>query len=86
MSMEIKGNYENSYLDRLQNKKQEEVVGAANDRESQNGLGSSPTPKDEYISSEKSGIKPSGLYRMGQDENGNPKVLYDDPESVKLNL
>ncbi len=39
-----------------------------------------PAPKDEYISSEQSGSRPSGLYRMGQDENGNPKVLYDDPK------
>ena len=39
-----------------------------------------PIPKDEYISSEKSGNRPSGLYRMGQDKNGNPKVLYDRPQ------
>ena len=31
----------------------------------------------------KSGNKPSGLYRMGQDENGNPKILYDDPKKVQ---
>jgi len=43
-----------------------------------------PMPKDEYISSEKSGLKPSGLYRMGQDENGNPKVLYDDPKKAQM--
>ncbi|MBE5949154.1 MAG: hypothetical protein E7261_09020 [Lachnospiraceae bacterium] len=42
-----------------------------------------PVPKDEYISSEKSGNKPSGLYRMGQDDNGNPKVLYDDPKKAE---
>lgn len=34
--------------------------------------------KDEYISSEKSGSKPSGLYYLGKDENGNPRVVYDD--------
>ena len=37
-------------------------------------------PQDEYISSEKSGDKPSGLYRVGQDENGNRKLFYDDPK------
>lgn len=37
---------------------------------------------DEYISSERSGVKPSGLYRLGQDGNGNPKVLYDDPKKA----
>ena len=42
-----------------------------------------PVLKDEYISSEKSGNKPSGLYRMGLDENGNPKVLYDAPKKVE---
>lgn len=41
-----------------------------------------PIPKDEYISSEKSGDRPSGLYRLGQDENGNPKVLFDDPKKT----
>ena len=41
-----------------------------------------PVPKDEYISSEQSGSRPSGLYHMGKDENGNPKVLYDDPKKV----
>ena len=39
-----------------------------------------PILKDEYISSEKSGSKPSGLYRLRQDENGNLKVMYDDPK------
>lgn len=39
-------------------------------------------PKDEYISSDKSGEKPSGLYRLGQDENGNKKLIYDDPNKT----
>lgn len=34
---------------------------------------------DEYISSEKSGAKPNGLYRVEQDENGNKKVTFEDP-------
>ena len=25
------------------------------------------------------------MYRMGQDENGNPKVLYDDPKKCTAN-
>lgn len=32
---------------------------------------------DEYISSEKSDAKPSGLYRLGKDESGSPRVFYD---------
>lgn len=39
-----------------------------------------PVPRDEYIGSEVSERKPSGLYRLGQDENGHPKVLYDAPK------
>ena len=40
------------------------------------------TIQDEYISSEKSTEKPSGLYRLGQDENGNPKIFFDDPKKI----
>jgi len=84
MSMEVNSHYEdykNEFLERLQEGKDKakevgKEQGAANTRES------SPVPKDEYISSEKSGSRPSGLYRMGKDENGNPKVLYDDPKKA----
>ncbi len=80
MSMEVSGNYRNytnDYLERLQEerdkaKETEKELSAGNKMES------IPIPKDEYISSEHSGSKPSGLYHMGQDENGNPKVLFDD--------
>ena len=34
---------------------------------------------DEYIRSEKTGMRPSGLYRLGEDENGSPKIFFDDP-------
>lgn len=39
-------------------------------------------PQDEYISSEKSGAKPTGLYHVGQDEEGNKKIFYDDPKKA----
>ena len=42
-------------------------------------------PQDEYISSEKSGKKPTGLYRIGQDENGNRKIFFDDPKADHAN-
>ncbi len=93
MSMEVSGIYgrgvanaacdaqgcKNDYPERLrEGKDQAKEVGkdqgAANKKE---GI---PVPRDEYISSGKSGSRPSGLYRMGQDENGNPKVLYEDPK------
>ena len=33
---------------------------------------------DEYIPEEKE--EPSGLYYLGKDENGQPKIYFDDPE------
>ena len=84
MSMEVSSNYKdykNDYLERLQE-------GKDNIKEAGKGQGAGnknegiPVPKDEYISSEQSGSRPSGLYRMGQDENGSPKVLYDDPKKA----
>lgn len=84
MSMEVSGNYKdykNDYLDRLQEGKEKtEEVGK--EQGTGNRSESIPVPKDEYISSEKSGSRSSGLYRMGKDENGNPKVLYDDPKKA----
>lgn len=84
MSMEVSGNYKdykNDYLERLQEEKRKaqeagKAQGAGNKSE---GI---PVPKDEYISSGQSGSRPSGLYHMGKDENGNAKVLYDDPKKV----
>ena len=84
MSMEISSNYKdykNEYLDRVQTG-QDKVKEASQDQRGEDKNEGIPVPKDEYISSEKSGSKPSGLYRLGQDENGNPKVMYDDPKRV----
>lgn len=39
--------------------------------------------RDEYIPSEKD--EPIGLYSMEQDENGNPKIKLDSPESKPAN-
>ena len=38
--------------------------------------GKTAIPQDEYIPSEESENNPSGLYHIGQDENGKPKVIY----------
>ena len=76
MSMKIGENYpggSTEYLEKMQPKAE-----SIKETENQVNGNSIPVPRDEYISSEKSGNKPSGLYRMGQDENGNPKVLYDE--------
>lgn len=39
-------------------------------------------PHDEYISSEKSGAKPTGLYRIGQDADGSRKIIFDGPKKT----
>lgn len=39
-------------------------------------------PQDEYISSEKAGAKPTGLYHVGQDEEGNRKIFFDGPKKA----
>ena len=81
MSMKIGENYpgcSTEYFEKMQQKAE-----PVKETEKQVNGSSIPVPKDEYISSEKSGSKPSGLYRVEQDENGNPKVLYDDPKKVQ---
>ena len=83
MAMEINGNYNYRRTDHeesLKARQQEKADGVQREREAGNDSEGIPVPKDEYISSERSGRKPSGLYRLGQDENGSPKVLYDDPK------
>ena len=84
MSMEVSGNYKdykNDYLESLQEER-EKAKETGKGQGVENKSESIPVPKDEYISSGQSGSRPSGLYRMGQDENGNPKVLYDDPKKA----
>ncbi len=83
MAMEINGSYgsyNTDYEEALRAKRQERTEEAERAREAGKDAGAGPVPKDEYISSEASGNRPSGLYRLGQDEDGNPKVLYDDPK------
>lgn len=82
MSMEISGNYKdykNEYLERAQTE-QDKVKRTSQEQRAEDKSEGVPIPKDEYISSEKSSSKPSGLYRLGRDENGNPKVMHDDPK------
>lgn len=84
MSMEISSNYmdcKNDYLERLQEKR-EKAKEAPKEQGAGNKSEGIPVLKDEYISSEQSGSRPSGLYHMRKDENGNPKVLYDDPKKA----
>ena len=85
MSMEVRGNYKdytNDYLERLQ-EEWDKAKETGKEQDAGNKNEGIPVPKDEYISSEKSGSKPSGLYHIGKDENGNPKVMYDDPKKAE---
>lgn len=83
MAMEINrsyNHYETDYEEQLRARRQEKAEEAEEAKKAEKDSNGIPAPKDEYISSEASGNKPSGLYRLGQDENGNPKVIYDDPK------
>ena len=70
MAMQINGNYDHSrtdYAERVKEKQEAERAEKAKEagRETaEKGSGKSSEPQDEYISSEKSERKPSGLYRM----------------------
>jgi len=79
MSMEINGRYgqysTTDYAERL--KAEQEKV-----KETAKASDKVPELQDTYISSEKSDTKPSGLYWLGQDENGRKKVFFDDPRKA----
>lgn len=89
MSMEINGNYnrfQTNYAEQLKEKQTlARAEKAEEDKKEQNdGKISDKTDisHDEYINSEKSAAKPSDLYRVGKDENGNRKVFFDDPKKA----
>lgn len=82
MAMEIKVNgstYKTDYADRLQTER-DNVQKAENGQKAEKSSEQKKAQHDEYISREKSGEKPSGLYHVGQDENGNRKIYFDDPK------
>lgn len=83
MSMEVSSNYndyKNDYLERVNEGRALEAEKGQEETDKK-----IPVQKDEYISSEKSGSRTGGLYRMGQDKNGNPKVMYDNPKKCTTN-
>lgn len=84
MSMEISGDYRDYKNDSLERVRAEQDRAKETCKEQNAGIKSErfPVPKDEYISSEKSGSKPSGLYRLRKDAGGNPKVMYDAPKKA----
>lgn len=82
MSMEINNeykHYKSEYSEKAQVER-DKVQEVLQEQRAEDKSKDVSIPKDEYISSEKSGNKPSGLYHLGQDENGNPKIIYDAPK------
>lgn len=81
MSMEINGDYSYYKTDyaeqmKVENGKSNESKSISDNEKIADNI---PVPHDEYISSEKSGNKSTGLYRLEQDKDGNPKVFFDNP-------
>ena len=72
MAMQVNGNYEHSrtdYAERVKEKQDAERAEKAKEAEKaaeEKKSGRLSEPQDEYISSEKSGKKPTGLYRVGE--------------------
>ena len=94
MAMQIHGNYDHSGTDYAEQVKEKQAVWSAEkakDAEKAKAAemaaegknsGRLSEPQDEYISSEKAGTRPTGLYRVGQDGNGNRKIFFDDPKAA----
>ena len=91
MAMQIHGNYDHSgidYAEKVKGKQDVQKAERAKEVEITAEEKSScrlPEPQDEYISSEKSGQTHTGLYRVGQDENGSRKIFFDDPKAGHAN-
>lgn len=83
MSMKINGNSSDLGINAKERLKEKQALDRTEEaKETDKASDKTSVPKDEYISSEKSGEKPSGLYRLGQDENGNKKLIYDAPDKA----
>ncbi len=91
MAMQIHGNYDHSGTDYAERVKEKQAVRRAEKAKEaektaeEKDAGKLSEPRDEYISSEKSGQKPTGLYRVGRDENGNRKIFFDAPKAGHAN-
>lgn len=87
MSMKVNGNYSDfrtNYAEQLKTeqflervKRAEETNKVQKDSKASDKI---PVPCDAYTRSEKSGVKPSGLYHLGQNEDGSRKIVFDDPQ------
>lgn len=82
MSMEINGSCGLHKADYAEQIKPEQAQSRRRGEDKEESAGIKPVAQDEYVSSEKSAAKPTGLYRLGQDGSGNPKVLFDGPRKT----
>ena len=91
MAMQVNGNYEHSKTDYEERvKEKQDVWRAEKAKEAEKAAEGKSSdklsePQDEYISSERSEKKPTGLYWVGQDENGRRKIFFDDPKADHAN-
>ncbi len=85
MGMQVDGNHDYFRTEYAERVKEKQAAGRPDKEEEKNTEGKSSgklsAQQDEYISSERSGKKSAGLYRVGQDENGNRKIYFDDPKA-----
>lgn len=80
MAMQVNGNYDPSRTDYAERVREKQA--AEREEKAKEAAAKLSEPQDEYISSEKSGKKPTGLYRVGRDENGSRKLFFDDPKAA----
>ena len=87
MSMKMNGNYNDFRTNYAEHLKAEQSLARVERAEEKDKVQKDskvsdkiPVPCDEYTSSEKSGVKPSGLYQLGQNEDGSRKIVFDDPK------
>ena len=91
MAMQVNGNYGHSgtdYAERVKEKQAAERSERAKEEDEAaegKSAGKMSAPQDEYISSERLGKKPTGLYRVDRDENGNRKIFFDNPKAAHAN-
>ncbi|MCI9598221.1 MAG: hypothetical protein HFE75_13175 [Firmicutes bacterium] len=86
MIMGISGNHDANKSDYVEQMKEKRALDRAEKaEEAEKGENGAKTAEkisprhDEYISSEKAAPESSGLYRLGEDENGERKIFFDDP-------
>ena len=75
MSMKINDGSSYSRIGYAEEVKEKQAARRAEKAKDAKEAAKASEPHDEYISSKRSGSKPSGLYRVGQDEKGSRKIF-----------